>query len=184
MEVQMTFTRQFDEIGRYDVALAGGKGANLGELSSAGLPVPAGFVVTTGAYDAFVEASGIKGEILALASGAEDPACFEAASEWIGALFFRSGFPKELAEEVRTAYEQMAREGQTAVALRSSATAEDLPEASFAGQQETFLNVRGQDAVLEAVRRCWASLWTARAMAYRRRQGTDPISVSLAVVVQ
>jgi rifampicin phosphotransferase len=184
MEVQMTFTRQFDEIGRYDVALAGGKGANLGELSSAGLPVPAGFVVTTGAYDAFVEASGIKGEILALASRAEDPASFEAASEWIGALFFRSGFPEELAEEVRTAYEQMAREGQTAVAVRSSATAEDLPGASFAGQQQTFLNVRGQGAVLEAVKRCWASLWTARAMAYRRRQGTDPVSVSLAVVVQ
>ena len=78
----------------------------------------------------------------------------------------------------------MAREGQTAVAVRSSATAEDLPGASFAGQQQTFLNVRGQGAVLEAVKRCWASLWTARAMAYRRRQGTDPVSVSLVVVVQ
>src|SRR5215207_9902519 len=183
----MTYTAWFDEIGKDDIALAGGKGANLGELSRAGLPVPPGFVLTTAAYDTFVEASGIKGEVVALASvpRADDPASFEEVAEGIRALFSGGKVPEEMGDEIRTAYQQLGEDAlETPVAVRSSATAEDLPAMSFAGQQETYLNVRGGEALLEAVKNCWASLWTARAMAYRARQGVDPATVSLAVVVQ
>jgi phosphohistidine swiveling domain-containing protein len=182
----VTYTACLDEIRKDDIALAGGKGANLGELSRAGLPVPPGFVVTTRAYDAFVEAGGLRDEILALASQlrAEDAASFETIEEKIRALFARTGIPGDVAGEIRNAYIALAEDDETPVAARSSATAEDLPGASFAGQQETYLNVRGAGALLEAVRACWASLWTARAMAYRQNQGIDPASVSLAVVVQ
>src|SRR5215216_1761697 len=182
----MAYTAWFDEIGKQDIALAGGKGANLGELSRAGLPVPPGLVVTTRAYDAFVEVSDIKGEVVALASvpQAEDPARFEEVSERIRALFSGGRVPQEMADEIRAAYQELGEDPETAVAVRSSATAEDLAGASFAGQQDTYLNVRGAEALLEAVKNCWASLWTARAMAYRTRQGIDPATVSLAVVVQ
>ena len=180
----MTYTAPFDEIRKEDIALAGGKGANLGELSRAGLPVPPGFVVTTGAYDAFVEAGGLREEIVDLASRPQDPGAFEAAAEEIRALFDRGEIPDDVADEIRVAYEKLVEDGETPVAVRSSATAEDLPGASFAGQQETYLNVRGSGVLMEAVRACWASLWTARAMAYRRRQGIDPATVGLAVVVQ
>jgi phosphohistidine swiveling domain-containing protein len=182
----MTYTAWFDEIGKQDIALVGGKGANLGELSRAGLPVPPGYVVTTRAYDAFVEVSGIKGEVVALASvpRAEDPAGFEEVAEGIRALFSGGKVPQEMADEIRAAYQELGEDGEIAVAVRSSATAEDLAGASFAGQQETYLNVRGAEALLEAVENCWASLWTARAMAYRTRQGIAPETVSLAVVVQ
>jgi len=178
----VTYTAWFDGIRKDDVALAGGKGANLGELSHAGLPVPPGFVVTTGAYDAFVAAGNLKGEIVGLASQADDPAAFEAAEGKIRALFARGEIPDDMADEIRTAYDRLANGG--AVAVRSSATAEDLPGASFAGQQATYLNVRDAGALMEAVRACWASLWTARAIAYRKRQNIEPESVSLAVVVQ
>src|SRR5215207_4987905 len=182
----MTYTAWFDEIRKDDIALAGGKGANLGELSRAGLPVPSGFVITTAAYDTFVEASGIKGEVVALASvpRAEDPAGFEEVAEGIRALFSGGKVPDEMAEEIRSSYQELSEDRETPVAVRSSATAEDLPGMSFAGQQETYLNVRGAEALLEAVKNCWASLWTARAMAYRVRQGIGPATVSLAVVVQ
>src|SRR5918999_1778570 len=182
----MTYTAWFDEIGKQDIALVGGKGANLGELSRAGLPVPPGYVVTTRAYDAFVEVSGIKGEVVALASvpRAEDPAGFEEVSEGIRALFSGGRVPEEMADEIRAAYQELGEDGDIAVAVRSSATAEDLAGASFAGQQDTYLNVRGAEALLEAVQNCWASLWTARAMAYRTRQDIDPATVSLAVVIQ
>src|ERR671913_580465 len=182
----MTYTAWFDEIGKQDIALAGGKGANLGELSRAGLPVPPGYVVTTRAYDAFVESNDIGDLIVGRASAtrAEDPAGFEEVAEGIRALFSSGRVPEEMADEIRAAYQELSEDGQTAVAVRSSATAEDLAGASFAGQQETYLNVRGADALLEAVKNCWASLWTARAMAYRTRQGIAPETVSLAVVVQ
>ena len=180
----MTYTAPFAELLKDDVALAGGKGANLGELSAAGMPVPPGFVVTTAAYEAFVETNGLEEEIVGLASRpqAEDPAAFERAAEEIRALFAGGEIPDDVAAEILAAYDRLADGG--AVAARSSATAEDLPGASFAGQQETYLNVRGAGALLEAVRACWASLWTARAMAYRTRRKIDPATVSLAVVVQ
>jgi phosphohistidine swiveling domain-containing protein len=180
--VAVTYTARFDEIGKEDTALVGGKGANLGELSRAGLPVPPGFVLTTKAYDAFVEAAGLEDEIVGLASKLEDPAAFEEAAQKIHALFARGEIPDRVAAELHSAYERLAN-GEP-VAVRSSATAEDLSGASFAGQQETYLNVRGEEALLEAVKACWASLWTARAMAYRERQNIEAASVSLAVVIQ
>src|SRR5215203_5886830 len=182
----MTYTAWFNEIRKDDIALAGGKGANLGELSRAGLPVPPGFILTTAPYDAFVEENEIRDAIvkLALVPRADDPATFEEVAESIHALFSGGKVPEKMAEEIRSSYEKLGEDSETAVAVRSSATAEDLAGASFAGQQETYLNVRGAEALLEAVKNCWASLWTARAMAYRTRQGIDPASVSLAVVVQ
>jgi rifampicin phosphotransferase len=183
----MTYTAWFDEIRKDDIALAGGKGANLGELSHAGLPVPAGFVLTTTAYDAFVEANSIEEAILGRASvtRADDPAVFEEIAEAIRALFSGGKVPEEMADEILAAYQKLSEDAVgTPVAARSSATAEDLPGMSFAGQQETYLNIRGAEALLDGVKNCWASLWTARAMAYRARQSVDPATVSLAVVVQ
>src|SRR5919112_3830526 len=150
----MTYTAWFNEIRKDDIALAGGKGANLGELSRAGLPVPSGFVITTAAYDTFVKASGIKGELVALASvpRAEDPAGFEQVAQGIRTLFSGGKVPQEMADEIRAAYQELGEDGEIAVAVRSSATAEDLAGASFAGQQETYLNVRGAEALLEAVK--------------------------------
>jgi rifampicin phosphotransferase len=176
-------TRRFDEIGAADVPTAGGKGANLGELTRAGLPVPPGFVIGTAAYDAFVAANGLAATIGELAAGPADGdvAGFEAASAEIGRLFRAGKVPPEITEAVDAGLAALAA---PAVAVRSSATAEDLADASFAGQQDTYLDVHGVDAVRSAVVDCWASLWTARAMAYRRRQGIAPDAVSLAVVVQ
>ncbi|MGW5155802.1 PEP/pyruvate-binding domain-containing protein [Nonomuraea wenchangensis] len=150
-----------------DLDLAGGKGASLARLARAGLPVPGGFHVTTAAYRAFV--AGFLDEI--------DPRDPEGAA----ALFARHEIPEPVAAAIREAYAGLGDD--VAVAVRSSATAEDLPELSFAGQQDTFLNVRG-DGLLPAVLRCWASLWNARAIAYRDRNGVPHDDVALAVVVQ
>jgi pyruvate,water dikinase len=164
---------------------AGGKGASLARLMAAGLPVPDGFHVTTEAYRRFVAENGLQPAILEALKDANplQPDTLEAASRAIREAFGRAPVPGDIAAAVMSAYRGLGN-GSPAVAVRSSATAEDLPEASFAGQQETYLNVTGGEAVVEAVRRCWASLWTARAIAYRMRQGIDPNTVSLAVVVQ
>ena len=161
----------------------GGKGANLAELTRAGFPVPPGFLITTDAYRAFVETHQLQAVILALANQAspDNPASPEHASEHIGALFARASMPDPIAREIASAYATVA---QPAVAVRSSATAEDLPGLSFAGQQDTYLNVVGSQAVLDAVKECWASLWTARAIGYRARNGISHDDVALAVVVQ
>jgi rifampicin phosphotransferase len=178
----MRYVKRLDEIGRGDIELAGGKGANLGELTRAGMPVPPGFVLSTATYRAFVSANGLDEQILTLAQLPTDTGTsgYETAADRIRTLFTDAEIPEQLAAEIAEARSAL---GDVAVAVRSSATAEDLEGASFAGQQDTYLNVRG-DALLAAVRACWASLWTARAMAYRARQGIDPASVSLAVVVQ
>ena len=175
--------RTFEELGREDVDVAGGKGANLGELTRAGLPVPPGFVLTTAAYREFVASSRIGDQVLTLAALPPDaePGAYEEPSARIRELFRSAVVPDTVAKEVLDARLLL---GDTPLAVRSSATAEDLEGASFAGQQDTYLNVRGTDALLAAVRDCWASLWTARAMAYRARQGIDPSAVALAVVVQ
>ncbi|TQM15692.1 PEP/pyruvate-binding domain-containing protein [Pseudonocardia kunmingensis] len=157
-----------------DLATTGGKGASLAALTRAGLPVPPGFHVTTAAYRRFVATHGLQDEIVAVAAT-------EDAADRIAALFAAHPVPEEIARPIREAYAAL---GAPAVAVRSSATAEDLPGASFAGQQDTFLDVSGADDVIDAVRRCWASLWTARAISYRRREGIDPGDVALAVVVQ
>jgi pyruvate,water dikinase len=177
----MIFIKQFDELGRDGIDQAGGKGANLGELTRAGLPVPPGFVIVTEAYRAYVADHQLAEKIAALAAPTDDPAGYESASEQLRALF-ADEVSDDLRSQVAEAY--ATRGEDVPVAVRSSATAEDLPEASFAGQQDTYLNVRGLEDLLAAVRDCWASLWTARAMAYRARQGIDPSTVSLAVVVQ
>jgi rifampicin phosphotransferase len=170
---------------RATLVTAGGKGANLSELARAGFPVPAGFVIGTAAYRAFVRDNDLQERILAHAEGgaATD---FADASAAIRQLFEVAPIPPGVATAIRRAYAAMCPEGEAPVpvAVRSSATAEDLPGASFAGQQDSYLNVRGEAALLEAVKRCWSSLWTDRALAYRTRQGIDPASVTLAVVVQ
>jgi rifampicin phosphotransferase len=182
----MTYTAWFNEIRKDDIALAGAKGANLGELSRAGLPVPGGFVVTTAAYEAFVESNGIGDAIVKLASvpRADGPVAFEEVVGRFHALFSGGKVAEAMEDEIRAAYHQLSQDGETPVAVRSSATAVDLPGMSFAGQQETYLNVRGAELLLEAVKNCWASLWTARAMAYRTRRGIAPETVSLAVVIR
>ncbi|WP_420641006.1 PEP/pyruvate-binding domain-containing protein [Candidatus Leptofilum sp.] len=181
----MMFIAPFHTLGQKDIPLAGGKGANLGEMTAAGFPVPPGFVLTTAAYDAFVKEHDLQQKIVDIAHtiSVSNPQSGKTAAAKIKQLFLAAEIPAVIAEAVLTAYENLSGLA-TAVAVRSSATAEDLPDASFAGQQETFLNVQGKDALLNAVKMCWASLWTARAIAYRLRQKIDPNSVSLAVVVQ
>jgi rifampicin phosphotransferase len=176
----MIFIREFDELGSSDIDQAGGKGANLGELTRAGIPVPPGFVITTEAYRTYVGEHQLDDKITALAAASDDPAGYDDASAQIRALFDYE-LSNSLRREIAEAYAAL---GEAPVAVRSSATAEDLPDASFAGQQDTYLNVRGVEDLVVAVRDCWASLWTARAMAYRARQSIDPATVSLAVVVQ
>ncbi len=163
----------------------GGKGSSLSRLVYAGFPVPDGYHVTTAAYRRFVELNGLLPGILAALEGVDlaRPQTLEAASREIFDGFARSQIPEEIASAVVQVYSALPG-SSPAVAVRSSATAEDLPEASFAGQQDTYLNVSGPEAVLKAVCRCWASLWTARAIGYRARQDISPESVALAVVVQ
>jgi pyruvate,water dikinase len=183
----MSFTIPLSLLRHDDLELAGGKGANLGALIAAGFPVPPGFCITTRAYDLFVNANGLREAIAGLAAIAriDDPASLEEASTQIRARFEAAPVPAEIAAEIEAAYAQLGSAGGEApVAVRSSATAEDLPDLSFAGQQDTYLNITGREALLEAVRRCWGSLWTARAIGYRLRSGIDQETISLAVIVQ
>ncbi len=177
----MEFVRNLADVRRDDVALAGGKAANLGTLMQAGLPVPPGFVLLTAAYRCFVEANGLAAAIVRLASAKGSMAQLEEAAGTISALCEQGAIPDEIRQAIAEAYRAM---GEGAVAVRSSATAEDRVEASFAGQQETYLNVQGEEQLLAAVKRCWASLWTARALAYRGQKGMAAEKVSIAVVVQ
>lgn len=167
------------EVGLDDVQFVGGKAANLGELIRAGYRVPGGFVVTTDAYAAATDQVQDRLTDLIPAAGA-DPSEFEHAATDIAGLFETVQFPDGLAEQLRSALTGLT---DKAVAVRSSATAEDLGDASFAGQQDTELNV-GAEAVSDAVRRCWGSLWTARAMAYRAERDIAPSQVRLAVVIR
>lgn len=170
----------------------GGKGMSLAKLSRAGLPVPMGFHITTEAYRRFVSENDLQPGILQVLKSVDsssDPQAFDPVSHSIEETFINGIIPTDIALAISSAYAQLCDqqssiENQKYVAVRSSATAEDLPEASFAGQQDTYLNIHGGPAVLEAVKRCWASLWTARAMAYRTRQNIAPDDVALAVVVQ
>lgn len=166
-----------------DLMVAGGKGANLGELSRAGFNVPPGFVITTAAYDLLLQESELQTRLVHLLSSLDPnfPDSAKNVSQRIQDLFIKSSIPKQVADEVLRAYRSL---GQDAVAVRSSATSEDLPETTFAGQQETFLNVMGEKELLKAVRDCWSSLWSERAILYRIRQKVDQSTVKLAVVVQ
>jgi pyruvate,water dikinase len=167
------------------LSLVGGKGASLARMAVAGLPVPPGFHITTAAYRRFVEENRLQEQIMAAVSTVtpDEPATLEEASGQIAGLFAQSALPDDIAETIRRAYAELGG-NDLPVAVRSSATAEDLPEMSFAGQQETYLNIHGEAMVLDAVKRCWASLWTARAIGYRARHNIAQEDVSLAVVVQ
>jgi len=168
----------------------GGKGMSLAKMINGGLPVPGGFHITTQAYRQFVSENGIKASIQEALLKADPlaPDTCEIASQAIEKLFTEGQVPAEITQAVSAAYQALAQTSSgthnPAVAVRSSATAEDLPDASFAGQQETYLNIRGSEAVLTAVKKCWASLWTARAIAYRLKNNIDQETVALAVVVQ
>ena len=189
------YVRWFEELGTDDVPIAGGKNASLGEmiqgLKSKGIQVPGGFATTADAYWKYLEENDLSGKIEALLEdlkGGEKP--LEKVGESIRTLFEQARFPDEIAERIRTAYRELGERASTGggdevdVAVRSSATAEDLPDASFAGQQETFLNVKGEEELLSACRKCYASLFTNRAISYRTEKGFDHMKVALSVGVQ
>lgn len=165
----------------------GGKGVSLARLAAADLPVPGGFHITTAAYQMFVAKNNLQSNILEALQLVDmaQPATLEKSSAKIYAAFAAASIAPDLVNEIRQAYHSnISLTYQSPVAVRSSATAEDLPDMSFAGQMETYLNLYSEEQVLEAVRRCWASLWTARAIGYRVHQGISHDEVSLAVIVQ
>jgi pyruvate,water dikinase len=172
----------FQDVGKDDGALVGGKGANLGEMTQAQVPVPPGFIVTAGAYFRFLETSGLRPKIEKMLAGLDhrNNDALQKASQQIKQAIIDTPMPAELAGQIRDAYRKLGG----AVAVRSSATAEDLPSASFAGQQSTFLNIEGEDNVVGAVRACWASLFEARAIFYRVENGFEHMKVGIAVPVQ
>ena len=203
IEKKVDFVKWFSELDKNSGAVAGGKGANLAEIYNMKVPVPPGFVVTAQAYDYFIEKAGIKEKIKMLLSeiNYEDTKQLDEITKIIRELITTSKLPKEIEEEILESYESLgASEIQDEmgyatrilknssepifVAVRSSATAEDLEGASFAGQQETFVNVKGNSDLLTSVRKCFASLFTARAVYYRNKKGFAHEKVSLAVVVQ
>jgi len=173
----------FGEVDKDDVVLVGGKGANLGELTRAGIPVPSGFIVTSDVYFHFLDAAGIRDKIKAVLEGVDvnDGTALQGVSNAIKDLILEADMPSETATAIARAYRQMKG---LPVAVRSSATAEDLAEASFAGQQSTYLNIQGENNVIRAVQECWASLFEARAIFYRVEAGFDHLDVGIAVVVQ
>ena len=186
------FVKWFEEVGREDVALVGGKNASLGEmigsLGAKGVNVPSGFAVTAEAYKYVVEKAGIAQKIEDALTGLDthDMENLSKRGEEVRSLIGSVSCPEELEEEIRTAYREMEKKYGRGVdvAVRSSATAEDLPTASFAGQQETYLNVRGEEALVGKVMECFASLFTNRAISYRVDKGFDHLSVYLSVGVQ
>ena len=173
----------FKEVTKNDIPLVGGKGANLGEMTNAGIPVPPGFIVTATAYFDFIEKSGLHDKIKALLDPVDvhNSKQLQSVAAEVQKLVKDAAMPPATAREIEQAYVKM---GKGLVAVRSSGTAEDLPEASFAGQQATFLNISGEKDVVEAVHGCWASLFGARAIFYREEQGFEHFKVGIAVPVQ
>jgi pyruvate,water dikinase len=192
MTDEATLTVGLEATDRKDIARVGGKNASLGEmigaLSASGIRVPGGFATTADAYWRFVEANGLRDVMIAELADLDDGKIVLAdAGKAIRTAFLRGDWPEEARSAILSAYRQLGETlgyADPAVAVRSSATAEDLPDASFAGQQETFLNVVGEDALVDACRRCFASLFTDRAIAYRRAKGFDHLRVALSVGVQ
>ena len=178
-----------EEVSSKDTLLVGGKGANLGELAAAGIPVPPGFIVTSVAFKKFLEESGLKDKIFSMLEKLDvnNTQELEETSKKIRELIMKTPMPENIEKAIKEAYRELSRRlgiENPLVAVRSSATAEDLPEASFAGQQETYLNVSGEDEVVEKVKACWASLYTARAIFYRVQHGISHEKALMAVVVQ
>lgn len=183
----------FDEIGIEDVPLVGGKNASLGEMYRAlrpeGIRIPNGFAVTARAYHRFIEAAGLSETLKRLVDGLDTRQIAELQRRGLSArqAILNAPFPKEIEADILEAYRRLSAEGGSTavdVAVRSSATAEDLPDASFAGQQETYLNIEGEQALLQACRRCFASLYTDRAISYRVDQGFESLTIGLSVCVQ
>jgi len=181
----------FEGLRKTDIPSVGGKNANLGEMINAGIPVPPGFAISAFSYKKFIEETGIAAKIYEVikdnVTNPDDPAQFEIASKKIRQLIESTPMPKEIAEAVRSAYEELCKRlnlKDVFVAVRSSATAEDLADASFAGQQETFLNTRGVNEVLENTVKCWSSLFTPRAIFYRTEKGFAHEKVFISVGVQ
>lgn len=178
----------FKDVDKEDIPLVGGKGANLGEMTKAGFPVPNGFIVTSDAYYHFIEVNKLKDKIRSYLHNLDvsNSKTLEQASVKVKRLIISSPIPKDVALEVFKAYFHLEHKllRHPLVAVRSSATAEDLPTASFAGQQETFLNIQGEANVLEKIRECWASLFTPRAIFYRETSKFDHFKVGIAVPVQ
>ncbi len=181
----------FEELGKEDIPLVGGKNANLGEMLKAGIPVPPGFAITAHAYKRFIEETGIAEQIYKIieetVTDPNDPKQYEEASKRIRSLIESTPMPDYLAEAIKQAYRELCNRTNMvniSVAVRSSATAEDLPDASFAGQQETYLNVAGEDKLLEKTVKCWSSLFTPRAIFYRTQKGFRHEDVLISVGVQ
>ncbi len=183
--IQTDIVLPFTAIDRASLSIVGGKAANLGEMVRAGLPVPPGFCVTTAAYALVAEGADLEPILFELAATrTDDTAHLAELATAARTKLLSAPVPTVVAEAVAEAYRALGNDESIPVAVRSSATAEDLPYASFAGQQDTYLNIVGVEAVLGAVRRCWASLWTDRAVSYRASNGIDPHTVRLAVAVQ
>ena len=165
--------------------LLGGKGRSLAKMTCAGFKVPGGFLVTADAYRHFVADNELQAKILkeALPELRDGYPAFDRCAARIETLFFQAPVNAAMIAEIQSAYLSLGQ-GDVPVAVRSSANAEDLPDFSFAGQQETYLNVRGAAAVADAVQKCWGSLWTAQAISYRHQNGIQQSSVAMAVVVQ
>jgi pyruvate,water dikinase len=178
-----------NEVNKESIPQVGGKGANLGEMLGAKLPIPQAFIVTADAFDHFITTVDIKDEIIKILSEVkvDDEKSLTSASKAVREVVRSAKIPWNLEVDIVGAYKklsEMAGDKETFVAVRSSATAEDLPEASFAGQQETYLNVHSKEDLLDKVRECWGSLYTPRAIFYREKQGFKHEEVKLAVVVQ
>ena len=168
-----------------DLDLVGGKGRSLARMSCADFDVPGGFLVTTDAYKKFIADSDLKSKIIELAKPElrDGYPNFELSSKEINKIIRNAKIDANITDQIKVAYQQLDQ-ANLSVAVRSSANAEDLPDFSFAGQQETFLNVSGEDEVVSAVKKCWSSLWTAQAISYRHQNGIDQSSVAMGVVVQ
>jgi len=180
------YTRSFSELRKTDARIAGGKGANLGEMVNAGLPVPSGFVITVDAYERFSTSSGLRSAVAALLRGTniENSDALEATARAVRKLVHETPLPDDVRHAIIAAYRQLgAKEATSAVAVRSSATAEDAADYSFAGMHESFMGVRGEQALLDKVHACWASGYSPRAIYYRLRHGFAG-EMALAVVVQ
>jgi pyruvate,water dikinase len=181
----------FDEVRKEDIPVVGGKNSSLGEMIHAGLPVPPGFAVTAYSYEKYIEEKRIAEQIYKIIRETvidlNDPKQYDAASKKIRELMEKTLMPKDIEDAIRTAYKELNQRlklKDTFVAVRSSATAEDLPDASFAGQQETYLNVRGADDLINKVIKCWSSLFTPRAIFYRNEKGFPHEKVFISVGVQ
>src|SRR3989338_2316841 len=182
-----TFILWFDQVGIEDVGLVGGKNASLGEmyrlLTPKGVKIPNGFCVTAYAYHYFTEKTGVKDKIRAILKdlNTKDIENLAEHGKKVRQAILEAEFPKELNDAILEGYKHICIQygENTDVAVRSSATAEDLPEASFAGQQDTYLNITGGAALLEACRKCFASLFTNRAISYREEKGFDHFKIGL-----